>query len=267
MSKRTKNAMVVGKFDTLSGASLPRQIENMEASQHSLYLFKFCGKYGVKREAFGNLGMQRLWEGKAQYTLNTSSAVTVRSIIQRLREQIGWIQKPVKANNIVLDSNRKSFQYPGHLFFSEKNSWIGSLEELEGSLKDVPWKAFFKSKAVWAMIYAHFCGSWGHYTCLSWLPTYFSEELSLNLTEAAWVSVLPPLASIFVTSIAAQLADYLITKGVDTTRVRKTCQTISFLSPTSCMILSSLDLGLPPWEVVTILTGGLALSSFALSGI
>ncbi|XP_071908626.1 probable anion transporter 6, chloroplastic [Coffea arabica] len=155
----------------------------------------------------------------------------------------------------------------GHLFFSEKNSWIGSLEELEGSLKDVPWKAFFKSKAVWAMIYAHFCGSWGHYTCLSWLPTYFSEELSLNLTEAAWVSVLPPLASIFVTSIAAQLADYLITKGVDTTRVRKTCQTISFLSPASCMILSSLDLGLPPWEVVTILTGGLALSSFALSGL
>lgn len=62
MSKRTKNAMVVGKFDTLSGASLQRQIENIEVSQHSLYLFKFCGKYGVKREAFGNLGMQRLWE-------------------------------------------------------------------------------------------------------------------------------------------------------------------------------------------------------------
>lgn len=32
------------------------------------------------------------------------------------------------------------------------------------------------------------------------------------------------------------------------------------------MILSSVDLGLPPWEVVTILTAGLALSSFALSG-
>lgn len=42
-----------------------------------------------------------------------------------------------------------------------------------GLFKDVPWKAFFKSEAVWAMIYAHFCGSWGHYTCLSWLPTYF----------------------------------------------------------------------------------------------
>ncbi|KAI8565659.1 hypothetical protein RHMOL_Rhmol03G0277600 [Rhododendron molle] len=150
---------------------------------------------------------------------------------------------------------------------SGKKSQNPSLEDLGDSIKDVPWKAFFKSEAVWAMIYAHFCGSWGHYTCLSWLPTYFSEELSLNLTEAAWVSVLPPLASIFVTSIASQFADNLISNGVETTTVRKICQTISFLSPATCMILASLDLGLPPWEVVAILTGGLALSSFALSGL
>ncbi|THG02329.1 hypothetical protein TEA_021171 [Camellia sinensis var. sinensis] len=150
---------------------------------------------------------------------------------------------------------------------SGKKSWNNSLQELGGSIKDVPWKAFFRSEAVWAMIYVHFCGSWGHYTCLSWLPTYFSEELNLNLTEAAWVSVLPPLASIFVTSIAAQFADNLIVNGVETTTVRKICQTIAFLSPATCMILSSLNLGLPPWEVVAILTGGLALSSFALSGL
>ncbi|KAM7473014.1 hypothetical protein LguiA_011197 [Lonicera macranthoides] len=149
---------------------------------------------------------------------------------------------------------------------STTKSWSTSMEELGGSMK-VPWKAFFQSRAVLAMIYAHFCGSWGHYTCLSWLPTYFSEELDLNLTEAAWVSVLPPLASIFVTSIAAQLADNLISRGVETTVVRKICQTIAFLSPAACMILTSLDLGLPPWEVVAILTGGLALSSFALSGL
>ncbi|OIT29451.1 PREDICTED: probable anion transporter 6, chloroplastic [Nicotiana attenuata] len=151
--------------------------------------------------------------------------------------------------------------------FSRNKSMGSSLGELSASLKDVPWKAFFRSKAVWAMIYAHFCGSWGHYTCLSWLPTYFSEELNLNLTEAAWVSVFPPLASIFVTGIASQFADSLISKGVDTSVVRKICQTIAFLSPATCMILSSLDFGLPPWEVVTILTGGLALSSFALSGL
>ncbi|KAK8491184.1 hypothetical protein V6N11_037947 [Hibiscus sabdariffa] len=148
-----------------------------------------------------------------------------------------------------------------------KTSWNNTLEELRVSLKDVPWKAFFRSPAVWAMIYAHFCGSWGHYTCLSWLPTFFSEELNLNLREAAWVSILPPLASVFVTSIAAQFADNLIANGVETTTVRKICQAISFLSPATCMILSSLDLGLQPWEIVGILSCGLALSSFALSGL
>ncbi|XP_027329402.1 probable anion transporter 6, chloroplastic isoform X2 [Abrus precatorius] len=146
-------------------------------------------------------------------------------------------------------------------------SWKASLKELNSSLKDVPWKAFFQNRAVWAMIYAHFCGSWGHYNCLSWLPTFFSEELNLNLTEAAWVSILPPLTSIFVTNLAAQLADNLISRGVETTTVRKICQSIAFLSPAICMTLSSLDLGLPPWEIVGILTGGLALSSFALSGL
>lgn len=150
---------------------------------------------------------------------------------------------------------------------SSKKSLNTSLKDLDASLKDVPWKAFFQTRAVWAMIYTHFCGSWGHYTCLSWLPTYFSEELNLNLTEAAWVSVLPPLASIFVTTIASQLADNLIANGVETTTVRKICQTIAFLSPAVCMTLSSLDLGIPPWEIVGILTGGLALSSFALSGL
>ncbi|PKA56582.1 putative anion transporter 6, chloroplastic [Apostasia shenzhenica] len=150
---------------------------------------------------------------------------------------------------------------------AEMKSWSSAFGELIYSLKDIPWKAFVKSQAIWAMVYAHFCGSWGHYTCLSWLPTYFGEELGLNLAEAAWVSILPPLSSILVTSFAASFADKLISNGVDTTKVRKICQTIAFLSPAFCMTLSSLDLGLPPWEVVGVLTTGLALSSFALSGL
>lgn len=87
------------------------------------------------------------------------------------------------------------------------------------------------------------------------------------MAGAAWVSVLPSLASVIVTNLAAQFADNLISRGVETTTVRKICQTIGFLSPALCMTLSSLDLGLPSWEVVGILTSGLALSSFALSGL
>jgi len=81
------------------------------------------------------------------------------------------------------------------------------------------------------------------------------------------VSVLPPLGSMVVTSIVAPFADNMISSGVDTTKVRKICQTISFVSPAVFLMLSSMDLGLPPWGIVAFLTTGLALSNFALSGL
>ncbi|KAI5081087.1 hypothetical protein GOP47_0004270 [Adiantum capillus-veneris] len=131
----------------------------------------------------------------------------------------------------------------------------------------IPWRAFFRSSSVWAMIYTHFCGNWGHYCILAWLPTYFSEELNLSLTNAALVSVVPPLGGIFVSSFAAPMADHLISKGVDTTFVRKLCQTIAFLSPTAGMTLCSLDPGLSPWVTASIITSSLAFSSFSLGGL
>ncbi|XP_044382600.1 probable anion transporter 5, chloroplastic [Triticum aestivum] len=171
-------------------------------------------------------------------------------------------------NEDILNLENSSAGSNGHVPSSvPSKSSASSLEEMTDSLKDVPWGEFFKSKAVWAMIYTHFCGSWGHYTCLSWLPTFFSEELNLNLTDAAWVSILPPLGSMVITSIAAPFADNLISSGVDTTKVRKICQAIAFLSPAAFMMLSSVDLGLPPWVVVAFLTGGISLSNFALSGL
>ncbi|KAK6126912.1 hypothetical protein DH2020_039342 [Rehmannia glutinosa] len=161
---------------------------------------------------------------------------------------------------------------------SLNKSWNSSLNDLGGSLKASVSVPFYRATCLvrldtkMYLFYGVFCmnqrkmlvgllvRAWKDVKC-------GSEELNLDLTEAAWVSVLPPLASIFVTSIASQLADSLIANGVETTVVRKICQTIAFMSPATCMILSSVDVGLSPWEVVFILTSGLALSSFALSGL
>eukprot|EP00246_Nothoceros_aenigmaticus_P016539 TRINITY_DN7599_c0_g1_i2.p1 TRINITY_DN7599_c0_g1~~TRINITY_DN7599_c0_g1_i2.p1 ORF type:complete len:390 (-),score=40.48 TRINITY_DN7599_c0_g1_i2:390-1559(-) len=137
----------------------------------------------------------------------------------------------------------------------------------EGDDESIPWKEMFKSPAIWAMIYAHFCGNWGHYTLLSWLPTFFSEELDLDLSHAAAVSILPSLCSVLLSAVAARFADKLISEGVDTTRVRKICQTIAFLSPAACMGITCLNPQIPPWGIVGILTAGIGLSSVALSGL
>ncbi|KAL2620398.1 hypothetical protein R1flu_000603 [Riccia fluitans] len=133
--------------------------------------------------------------------------------------------------------------------------------------KAIPWGAFFKEPALWAMMYAHFCGNWGHYNLLSWFPTYFSEELNLDLTNAALVSILPPLGSVVVAGLASSLADHLISRGVDTTMVRKLCQSIAFISPAVCMTVASFCPDLPPWLIAGILTAGSSLSTFTLAGL
>ncbi|KAK1301578.1 60S ribosomal protein L37a [Acorus calamus] len=88
-TKRTKKAGIVGKYGTRYGASLRKQIKKMEVSQHAKYFCEFCGKYAVKRKAVGIWGCKDCGKVKAggAYTLNTASAVTVRSTIRRLREQ------------------------------------------------------------------------------------------------------------------------------------------------------------------------------------
>ncbi|CAF2059709.1 BnaC06g42830D, partial [Brassica napus] len=89
-AKRTKKVGIVGKYGTRYGASIRKQIKKMEVSQHSKYFCEFCGKYGVKRKAVGIWGCKDCGKVKAggAYTMNTASAVTVRSTIRRLREQI-----------------------------------------------------------------------------------------------------------------------------------------------------------------------------------
>ncbi|EXB38355.1 60S ribosomal protein L37a [Morus notabilis] len=89
ITKRTKKAGIVGKYGTRYGASLRKQIKKMEVSQHSKFFCEFCGKYAVKRKAVGIWGCKDCGKVKAggAYTLNTASAVTVRSTIRRLREQ------------------------------------------------------------------------------------------------------------------------------------------------------------------------------------
>ncbi|CAA6657191.1 unnamed protein product [Spirodela intermedia] len=86
MTKRTKKAGIVGKYGTRYGASLRKQIKKMEVSQHAKYFCEFCGK----EESYGIWPCRDCGKVKAggAYTLNTASAVTVRSTIRRLREQV-----------------------------------------------------------------------------------------------------------------------------------------------------------------------------------
>lgn len=75
-----------------------------------------------------------------------------------------------------------------------------------------------------------------HYTMLAWLPTFFSETLSMDISHAAQLSLLPPLAALAASSIAGPAADALIDSGWEVARVRKAAQLVAFLGPASCLL-------------------------------
>ena len=81
---------IVGKYGTRYGASLRKVVKKQEVSQHSKFLCDFCGKYAMKRKAVGIWACTGCKKQKAggAYVLNTSAAVTVRSTIRRLRENV-----------------------------------------------------------------------------------------------------------------------------------------------------------------------------------
>lgn len=116
-------------------------------------------------------------------------------------------------------------------------------------------------------MYTHFCNNWGHYAILAWLPSYYSQNLDLDLQHAAFMSLLPPIASICTSSIAAPLADRLIAKGGwKPTQVRKMMQCVGFLGPSIFLALAAYA-PLPPAAIAACITIGLGLTSASVAGL
>ena len=95
----------------------------------------------------------------------------------------------------------------------------------------IPYRAMIRSRSVQVLAFTHFTHNWLHYTMLAWLPTYFSDTLSVDLLHASQTALLPPLASIVAASVAGRSADALIAGGMSVSTVRKAAQCTAFLVP------------------------------------
>ena len=133
----------------------------------------------------------------------------------------------------------------------------------------VPWRAILSSTPMRALAYVHFCNNWGFYVLLAWLPSYFTQELGVTLTNASLFTLLPPLANIAVASAVGPLADDALARGVDVTTVRKTAQTLALCGPATFMALASFHFGDDESGLVTValITAGVSLSSFSYAGL
>lgn len=132
---------------------------------------------------------------------------------------------------------------------------------------NVPWRAFLRSKAVRVLMYTHFCNNWFHYTMLAWLPTYFTDTLSVDLMHAAQTALLPPLAGIAASSIAGPAADALIARDVPVATTRKLAQCVAFLVPSACLLAAAVQAPESSNMTVALITAALGISSFSLAGL
>ncbi|XP_040183835.1 vesicular glutamate transporter 2 [Rana temporaria] len=101
---------------------------------------------------------------------------------------------------------------------------IGESANLMGALEKfkTPWKKFFTSMPVYAIIVANFCRSWTFYLLLISQPAYFEEVFGFEISKVGMLSAVPHLVMTIIVPIGGQIADYLRSHNIlSTTTVRK----------------------------------------------
>lgn len=79
---------------------------------------------------------------------------------------------------------KRSPQDDPYITDEERTYIIASLGNQKTNLPkfiDAPWKSIWTSSAVWAIIVAHFCESWGFFTLLTELPSFLKGYRSKEL--------------------------------------------------------------------------------------
>ncbi|MBN3279927.1 VGL2A protein, partial [Polyodon spathula] len=128
-----------------------------------------------------------------------------------------------------------------------------------------PWRKFFTSMPVYAIIVANFCRSWTFYLLLISQPAYFEEVFGFEISKVGMLSALPHLVMTIIVPIGGQIADYLRTKNiVSTTTVRKIMNCGGFgLEATFLLVVGySHSKGI----AISFLVLAVGFSGFAISG-
>ncbi|NXF98442.1 VGLU3 protein, partial [Eubucco bourcierii] len=100
---------------------------------------------------------------------------------------------------------------------------IGEGTNLASASKfSTPWKRFFTSMPVYAIIVANFCRSWTFYLLLISQPAYFEEVFGFAISKVGLLSAVPHMVMTIIVPIGGQLADFLRSRKIlTTTTVRK----------------------------------------------
>jgi ACS family sodium-dependent inorganic phosphate cotransporter len=119
----------------------------------------------------------------------------------------------------------------------EELRYILQGQQIASQPQVIPWRRFFRERAFWALLCAHFCTNWTWYTFLTWLPTYLVQVRHFSLTEMGIYATFPYIAMMLVGNGEAWIADRMVQRGASVTRVRKISQTIAFVGAAVFLLL------------------------------
>ncbi|XP_059829954.1 vesicular glutamate transporter 2.2 [Hypanus sabinus] len=142
----------------------------------------------------------------------------------------------------------------------ESANLIGGIDKFK-----TPWRKFFTSLPVYAIIVANFCRSWTFYLLLISQPAYFEEVFGFEISKVGMLSALPHLVMTIIVPIGGQIADYLRSKRIlSTTMVRKIMNCGGFgLEATFLLVVGySHSKGV----AISFLVMAVGFSGFAISG-
>eukprot|EP01052_Picozoa_sp_SAG31_P028046 SAG31_NODE_2673_length_5268_cov_2.551944_7_plen_371_part_00 len=109
-----------------------------------------------------------------------------------------------------------------------------------------PWRAIAISPGFWSVVTCHFCSLWAQYLLISWLPSYFTSVIGLELQQSGLVLLLPYIAPAAMTPISGWLADYLVACGFNVGNVRKMMSSIALIGTVRALDLHLITDGHAP---------------------
>jgi MFS transporter, ACS family, solute carrier family 17 (sodium-dependent inorganic phosphate cotransporter), other len=121
-----------------------------------------------------------------------------------------------------------------------------------------------KSRAIQAIMVAHFCNNWSLFLLLTWLPTFINKGLGVDYSSIGYFTMVPFIASFLCLNIAGGVADRMIKSGMAVIKVRKIMQSISLGGMAAAMMVVGYAETI--WVAIAIMTISNALGSAAVGG-
>ena len=145
--------------------------------------------------------------------------------------------------------------------------WNESVRQFQ----EAPWREFFQSKGVWAMLLAHCSKNWGLYNTLAWTPTFYYEQYGIGVRDSIWLSVLPSISGGIGGLVAGNLADSVIRNLPERTdealtNVRKVFQSIALYGPALALATLAANIPEDPQIAQFFLMAAVGFQAFVVAG-